>query len=119
MNLLALDPGTMAGMSDDHFIASIEPLLMTPLEKELFERFVYHSLNSEILDTVHEAGIYTVDELLTYMNRPECPREDKLDEPIDDALYLSGMFPEGSAAHTVAERLHKALTELQEDLICI
>ncbi len=39
MNLLTLDPGTMAGMTDEHFIASVEPLLMTPHERELFKRF--------------------------------------------------------------------------------
>ena len=38
MNMLTLDPGTMAGMTDEHFIASVEPLLMTPLERELFKR---------------------------------------------------------------------------------
>ena len=38
MNLLVIDPGTMAGMTDEHFIASVEPLLMTPLERELFKR---------------------------------------------------------------------------------
>ena len=117
MNLLTLDPGTMAGMSDDHFIASVEPLLMTPLEKELFKRFAYHSLNSNIVDAVNEAGFDTVDDLLTYMDKPECPNKDVLDEPIDDAVYLAGMFAEGTEGREVAEKLHKALTELQEDLL--
>lgn len=117
MNLLALDQGTMAGMSDDHFIASVEPLLMTPLEKELFKRFAYHSLNSGIVDAVEEAGFDTVDDLLKFIDRPECPNKDVLDEPIDDALYLVGMFAEGSEGKEVAEKLHKALIELQEDLL--
>mgnify|MGYP001564730615 CR=1 FL=1 len=38
MNLLTLDTSTMSGMSDEHFVASVEPLLMTPLERELFKR---------------------------------------------------------------------------------
>ena len=116
MNLLALDPGTMAGMSDDHFIASVEPLLMTPLEKELFKRFAYHSLNSGIVDAVEEAGFDTVDDLLAFINRPECPEKDVLDEPIDDALYLAGMFVEGSEGKEVAEKLHKVLIELYETM---
>ena len=117
MNLLTLDPGTMAGMSDDHLIASVEPLLMTPLEKELFKRFAYHSLANDRIELLDEYGIDDADHLKQLMTAPECPNKDVLDEPIDDAVYLAGMFANGSEGKEVAEKLHAALTELQGELL--
>lgn len=70
MNLLTLDPGTMAGMTDEHFIASVEPLLMTPLEKELFKRFAECSLNNDILWVALKAGFETAQELQDYFDQP-------------------------------------------------
>lgn len=116
MNLLTLDPGTMAGMTDKHFIASVEPLLMTPLEKELFKRFAECSLNNTMIDMLAEAGLDDEDCLQEYLNQPECPSKEALDEQIDDALYLAGMFNDGNEGKAVAERLHNALIKLQGEL---
>ena len=65
MNLLTLDPGTMAGMTDEHFIASVEPLLMTPLERELFKR-LYESTDDnykyrKCLEGLQEECLYMKD----------------------------------------------------------
>lgn len=69
-------------------------------------------MNSGIVDAVEEAGFDTVDDLLNSINRPKCPNKDVL----DDALYLVGMFAEGSEGKEVAEKLHKALIELYETM---
>lgn len=116
MNLLTLDSGTMAGMTDEHFIASVEPLIMTPLEKELFKRFAECSLNNEIVEVATSAGFETGNELQTFIDLPECPSKGVLDEPIDDALYLSGMFAEGSEGREIADKLHNYLYRLQGGL---
>ena len=116
MNQLTLDPGTMAGMTDEHFIASVEPLLMTPLEKELFKRFAECLLYNDIVEVAMSAGFETGDELQKFIDQPECPREDVLDEPIDDALYLSGMFAEGSEGREIADKLHNCLSRLQGEM---
>ena len=116
MNLLTLDPGTMSGMTDEHFIASVEPLLMTPLERELFKRFAECSLPDDRIEILDEYGYDDADHLKQLMTAPECPREDVLDEPIDDALYLSGMFAEDSEGREVADKLHNYLSRLQGEL---
>lgn len=116
MNLLTLDPGTMAGMTDEHFIASVEPLLMTPLERELFKRFAECSLNNILINMLADAGLDDEDGLQAYLNQPECPSKDALDEPIDDALYLRNMFANGTEGYEVADKLHSALDSLQGDL---
>jgi hypothetical protein len=117
MNLLTLDPGTMAGMTDEHFIASVEPLLMTPLEKELFKRFAECSLNNTMVSMLAEAGLDDEDCLQEYLNQPECPSKEALDDMIDDALYLMNMFANGTEGREVADNLHTALESLQEDLL--
>jgi hypothetical protein len=117
MNLLTLDPGTMAGMTDEHFIASVEPLLMTPLEKELFKRFAECSLNNTMIDMLAEAGLDDEECLQKYLNQPECPSKESLDDMIDDALYLMNMFANGTEGREVADKLHTALESLQEDLL--
>lgn len=86
MNTFIFDQGTMSGMTDGHFIASVEPLLMTLLEKELFKRLVEH----------------------------ECPGCDVLDGPIDDALYLIDLT--SGEAREVATELHTYLITIQKDL---
>lgn len=116
MNLLQFDPGTMAGMTDEHFIASVEPLLATPLERELFNRFAKCSLNNELINLLDEHGLADVDVLQDWLAKPESPPKDNLDEPIDDALYLRNSFTEGSERWVVAERLYNTLKQLQEDL---
>ena len=116
MILLQFDPGTMAGMTDEHFIASVEPLLATPLERELFKRFVECSLRDELLDILDEHDLGEVGNLTYYLSLPECPPKDNLDEPIDDALYLRNSFMEGNEGWIVADRLYSSLKELREDL---
>lgn len=116
MILLQFDPGTMAGMTDEHFMASVEPLLATPLELELFKRFAECSLRDEQLDILAKHGLDSVDALTYYLSLPECPPKDNLDEPIDDALYLRNSFTEGNEGRIVAERLYNNLKKLQEDL---
>lgn len=116
MNLLPLDPGTMAGMTDEHFIASVEPLLMTPLERELFKRFAECSLNNTLISILADAGFDDEEDLREYLDAPECPSKDVIDEPIDDALYLRNMFTNGTEGYDVADKLHSALASLQGDL---
>jgi len=116
MILLQFDPGTMAGMTDEHFIASVDSLLMTPIERELFKRFAKCSLRDELLDILDKHGLGEVDDLTYYLSLPECPSKDDLDEPIDDALYLRNSFTEGNEGWIVAERLYNDLKELQENL---
>lgn len=116
MNLLTLDPGTMAGMTDEHFIASVEPLLMTPLERELFKRFAECSLNNILISMLAEAGFDDEDSLRGYLNRSECPSKDALDESIENALYLRNMFANGTEGYEVADKLHTALESLQGEL---
>lgn len=116
MNLLTLDPGTMAGMTDEHFIASVEPLLMTPLEKELFKRFAECSLNNDMIDSLSNAGVYSCKDLDIMLDAPDCPSEDVLDEPINNALYLRDMFKQGTEGYEVADKLHAALESLQGEL---
>lgn len=115
MNLLTLDPGTMAGMTDEHFIASVEPLLMTPLERELFKRFAECSLNSDMIAILDASG-FNAESLQEWMDAPECPSKDVLEEPIDDTLYLRDMFKQGTEGYEVADKLHTALESLQGDL---
>lgn len=115
MNLLALDPGTMAGMTDEHFIASVEPLLMTPLERELFKRFAECSLNNDMIAILDASG-FNAESLQEWMDAPECPSKDALDDMIDDALYLRNMFANGTEGYIVADKLHKSLVELQGEL---
>jgi len=116
MNLLTLDPGTMAGMTDEHFIASVEPLLMTPLERELFKRFAECSLNNTLISMLTDAGLDDEEGLQGYLNQPECPSKDVLDDPIDDTLYLRDMFAKGTEGYEVADKLHTALESLQGEL---
>ena len=111
MNLLTLDPGTMAGMTDEHFIASVEPLLMTPLERELFKRFAECSLPDDRIEILDEYGYDDADHLKQLLNAPECPSKDALDDMIDDALYLKQL-----SDSAVATKLHNALVELQGEL---
>lgn len=114
MNLLTLDPGTMAGMTDEHFIASVEPLLMTPLERELFKRFAECSLNNDMIAILDASG-FDAETLQKWMDAPECPSKEVLDDMIDDALYLKGLS-DSSESHSVATKLHAALIELQGEL---
>ena len=115
MNLLTLDPGTMAGMTDEHFIASVEPLLMTPLERELFKRFAECSLNNTLISMLADDGLDDEECLQEYLNQPECPSKEALDDMIDDALYLKGLS-DSSESHSVATKLYNALVELQGEL---
>ncbi len=114
MNLLTLDPGTMAGMTDEHFIASVEPLLMTPLERELFKRFAECSLNNDMIAILDASG-FNAESLQEWMDAPECPSKDVLDDMIDDALYLKQLLDSGES-HSVAESLYKSLLILQGEL---
>lgn len=115
MNLLTLDPGTMAGMTDEHFIASVEPLLMTPLERELFKRFAECSLNNTLISMLADDALDDEECLQEYLNQPECPSKEVLDDMIDGALYLKGLS-DSSESHSVATKLHAALIELQGEL---
>lgn len=116
MNLLQFDPGTMVGMTDEHFIASVEPLLATPLERELFKRFAESSLDDELVNLLDEYGLADVDTLRDWLDKPECPPKDNLDEPIDDARYLMSIFTEGNEGRIVADRLYTSLKQLQDSL---
>lgn len=116
MNLLTLDPSTMAGMTDEHFIASVEPLLMTPLERELFKRFYDISLSNDRLYILDHYGFDEAEELQKLMDAPECPSKDVLDESIENALYLRNMFANGTEGYEVADKLHTALESLQGEL---
>lgn len=116
MNLLILDPGTMSGMNDDHFIASIEPLLVTPLEKELFKRYMELDSSRELIEILGNADLTDPADLRLFLDRPECPTKGYLDHPIDDALYLAADLTTGEA-RIVATRLHKALLEFRERLV--
>ena len=116
MNLLTLDPGTMSGMTDEHFIASVEPLLMTPVERELFKRFAECSLHNDMIDSLSNAGVYSCEDLDILLDAPECPSKDALDESIENALYLRNMFANGTEGYDVADKLYTALESLQGEL---
>jgi hypothetical protein len=114
MNTLQFDQGTMAGMTDGHFIASVEPLLMTLLEKELFKRLVEHETRSDLIRILEAAGFDNATDLQNLLNAPKCPGGDVLDGSIDDALYLIDQT--SGEAREVATKLHECLTTLQKDL---
>lgn len=114
MNTFIFDQGTMSGMTDKHFIASVEPLLMTLLEKELFKRLVAHEESSDLIRILEDAGFDNATDLQNLLDAPECPGCDVLDGPIGDALYLIDLT--SGEAREVATKLHTCLETLQKDL---
>ena len=109
--------GTLAGMIDDHFLVSVEDLLETPLERELFKRLEEHIPYDERLHILDENDLVDVDSLTYYLSLPECPPKDNIEDMLDDALYLQNALTEGGEVREVADRLYESLKELQEQLV--
>lgn len=109
--------GTLAGMTDDHFLASVEALLETPLERELFKRLEERAPHDEILHILGVNGLDDVDSLTYYPSLPECPSKDSIEDMLDDALYLQNALTEGGEVREVADRLCESLKKLQERLV--
>lgn len=112
MNDLTQDSGTMAGMSDEHLMSSVDGLLTTPLERELFKRLSEHTSEySELVEILGLAGFDDPDDLREYLDHPGGPTKDELDPIIDDALYLLDYRTVESV-----RKLLKSLKEFQERL---
>ena len=108
--------GTLAGMTDDHFLVSVEALIETPLERELFKRLEEHIPYDERLRILDENDLIDVDSLTYYLSLPECPPKDNVEDMLDDALYLQNALTEGGEIREVADRLYESLKKLQERL---
>ena len=109
--------GTLAGMTDDHFLVSVEALLETPLERELFKRLEEYIPYDERLYILDENGLIDAGSLTYYLSLPECPPKGSIEDMLDDARYLQNAFTEGGEIRGVADRLYASLKELQEQLV--
>lgn len=102
--------GTMSGMSDEHLIASVDP--QTDLEKELYRRFCEASDDAGFARVAYDEGFGTPEDLKSYLDQPECPSKEWLEEVLDDVLYLIE-----TPCSTDARGLYDKLKRLQGELI--
>lgn len=100
-------PGTMAGMTLEHLLASVEP--KTDLEKELYRRLSDIDTGFEYEAT--KRGFDTPEELGAALDVPECPNTEWLESVLDEALCMIDE-PTKEQALTV----YHALKELQNEL---
>jgi len=104
-----MDKGTMSGMSDEHLIASVDP--QTDLEKELYRRFCEASDDAGFARVADDAGFSSPEDLKGYLDQPECPSKDWLEEVMDDAIYLIE-HPSSDSAQELYDKLRRLQGEL-------
>lgn len=82
--MLTLDPGTMAGMTDEHLLSSLHGEHLTPCERELLKRWEYALRELDTRLRVDEIEPHIAEALASY------PPEDFLSGISDDLRKLAG-----------------------------
>ena len=82
--MLTLDPGTMAGMTDEHLLSSLHGEHLTPCERELLKRWECALRDLDIRKRVDEIEPHIAEAMASY------PPEDFLSDILYDLQELSG-----------------------------